>query len=105
MISTPPAAGAWTAPSVDDQLLELVCDDAELLAAEFHAIMTAEWPVPPTDGLGLATACDRPDSEVAHRVGSVLGPASRPRHPGVGGWARQRSPPRSTTRAPHVEGR
>jgi hypothetical protein len=98
MATTPPVTGAWTAPSVDEQLLDLICHDTDLLAAEFDAIMTAEWPAPPADRLGLVTARGQPGDEAACRVvGPVLGPVSRPRHPGIGGWARQRSPPRSST--------
>ena len=33
--------------SIDEQFLDLLCADEDLLAAEFAAIITAEWPTPP----------------------------------------------------------
>ena len=44
MSTTTAGLGART---VDEQLLEMICNDQELLAAEFEAIIAAEWPAPP----------------------------------------------------------
>lgn len=33
---------------IDDEFLELVCSDEDLLAAEFEAIIAANWPGPPS---------------------------------------------------------
>ena len=41
---TTPATGGTTARTVDEQFLDLICNDADLLAAEFDAIIAAEWP-------------------------------------------------------------
>jgi hypothetical protein len=97
-LTAPLAAGAQsgsaTAPSVVEQLLDVMFDDPELLAAEFDAIVTAEWPTPPVERRGPTTAADVPDSHARRWIDLALpGMASRPRHPGLGGWARQRSPP------------
>jgi len=84
-------ASAWT---VDEQFLDLICGDADLLAIEFDAIIAAGWPTLPADGPGRGAANDHPGSGETRRVaGALCGPVSRPRHPGIGGWARQRSPP------------
>jgi len=82
------------APSaVDETLIELVCDDADLLAAEFDAIIAVEWPTPPVECGRIAAACRHPGGGSAGVYDARHAPASRPRHPGIGGWARQRSPP------------
>jgi hypothetical protein len=88
-----PATGDTTAGSVEEQFLDLICSDVDLLAAEFDAIITAEWPEPPPSRPGRGAAGGNPDGAVHRAAGSVRGAASRPRHPGIGGWARQRSPP------------
>ena len=49
---TTPATGDTTARTVDEQFLDLICNDADLLAAEFDAIIAAEWPEPPPDRPG-----------------------------------------------------
>jgi len=81
-----PATGDASAWAIDEQFVDLICGDAELVAAEFDAIIAAEWPTPPVDGHagGGQTRCI---------AGAVRGPVCRPRHPGIAGWARQRSPP------------
>src|ERR1700750_2788438 len=80
--------------TVDEQFLDLICSDEDLLQAEFEAIIAAEWPSPPTTTPRPAPAAERPPSG-AHRAAAALGarPVTRPRHPGIGEWARQRSPP------------
>ncbi|HZC54072.1 MAG TPA: hypothetical protein VE441_16460 [Mycobacterium sp.] len=89
-MSSKPAPDTRVEPSVDDQFLDLICDDPDLLDAEFDAIIAAEWPEPPTAPPPL-------------RSGQVR---QRSRHPGVGGWARQRSPrPATTTTSNRQEGR
>ena len=81
------------APTVDEQFVRLIFSDEELLQAEFDAIIGAEWPPPvnpPThEQAGV------PTSDAAHDTdGRAAGRTTRPYHPGIGGWARQRSPPR-----------
>ena len=87
--------------SVDEELLELVCADEEFLRAEFDAIIAEEWPTnPPTaDPPGAAPA---PAPRQGWRPAPLDFRAGRgqPRHPGIGGWSRQRSPPRHTTAPP-----
>jgi hypothetical protein len=85
---------------IDELLLDLVCSDPELLSAEFDTIVTAEWPTPPVARLAVATAADPPDRTAGRLTLGVSKLASRPRHPGIGGWARERSPPRSRITAP-----
>ena|SRR6478736_910455 len=87
-----------TARNVDEQFLELICSDADLLKAEFDSIIAAEWsesPQPPADPGARGTAGGQPDSGLARPTDpdpdrDLVG---QPRHPGLGGWARQRSPP------------
>ena len=79
--------------AVDEQFLELICDDPDLLDAEFAAIVAAEWPVPP--------ARARPSAGVEHSGGGparrgTVGIGGRPTHPPSPvrpRWMRQRSPP------------
>jgi hypothetical protein len=90
-----PTPDARVEPSLDDQFLDLVCADEELLRAEFEAIIAAEWPIPPAAPPPRHPARIPPPPTGTRRPrlprsGQV---SQRPRHPGVGGWARQRSPP------------
>jgi hypothetical protein len=42
-----PAGPDLAAPTVDEQFYDLICADADLVAAEFDAIVAAEWPETP----------------------------------------------------------
>ena len=82
------------APSVEAQFVDLLCDDPDLLQAEFDAIIAAEWPEPPGHRFSRGPAGGYPDSRGYGRAAEPVGStATRPRHPGIGGWSRQRSPP------------
>jgi hypothetical protein len=81
--------------STDEQFLELLCADEDLLRAEFDAIIAAEWPgPPPAEPNGGRRSQPRPRSTRRRARARTAGLPSRPRHPGIGGWTRQRSPPR-----------
>src|ERR1700750_2531016 len=89
-----PATSDTTARTVDEQFLDLICNEQDVVGAEFEAIIAAACPKPPAarpvggalgEHAGRGAARRAPD-----RVRDF---ATRPRHPGVGGWARQRSPP------------
>ena len=83
-----------TERTVHEQFLDLIYGDTELLAAEFDAIIAAQWPEPPSDRPDHGAAGSNPGSAPARCAADpVRGPASRPRHPGIGERARQRSPP------------
>ena len=89
-----PAIGDTSAWAVDEQFLDLISRDADLLTAWFNAVVAAEWPTPPADRPGSGAAGGHPGGgETRRAAGVVRGPVSRPRHPGIGGWVRQRSPP------------
>jgi hypothetical protein len=95
MPTTAPASE--TTRTVDERFLDLIYGDPDLLAAEFDAIIAAEWPEPRVGRPGRSPAGRHPGRRPARRAaGPVQGLASRPRHPGIGGWARQRSPPLAT---------
>jgi hypothetical protein len=80
--------------SAEEEFLDLLLADDDLLRAEFDAIIAAEWPEPPADRPGSSVAGRPPGGGPSRRAADpVRGPVSRPRHPGIGGWARQRSPP------------
>jgi hypothetical protein len=81
------------AETIEDEFLALVCADEQLLQLEFDAIVSAQWADPPPDDSdgGLA---DEPAHVARTPESGTARPPTRPRHPGVGGWARQRSPPR-----------
>jgi len=91
---TTPGTADTTARTVDEQFLDLIYSDQELLAAEFNAIIAAEWPSPPANPHGRG-ATDRPPPVGQPTAQPTLPTtrASRPQHPDTGGWARQRSPP------------
>jgi len=81
--------------TLEEQFLELLCSDEDLVQAEFEAIIAAEWPSRPP---GRPPQYRPPGQPRTWPAGDSCGTggmrlASRPRHPGIGGWARQRSPP------------
>jgi hypothetical protein len=89
-----PATSDPAARTVDEQCVELICNDPDLLAAEFDAIIAAEWPQPPPDRPARGAASGHPGNGAARRPAQpVRDPVAPPRRPGTGGWARQRSPP------------
>jgi len=82
----------------EERFLDLIYSDADLLAAEFDAIIAAQWPEtaqpPPPEPRRFGAAGRSSGPHAARRAaGPVRGLRARPRYPGVGGWARQRSPP------------
>ena len=82
------------APTVDEQFSDLICADADLVAAEFDAIIAAEWPEPPTHRPGGRDAAGHPGSEGARgSADAVADPGSPARDPHVDRSARERSPP------------
>ena len=92
---TTPALADTAARTVDEQFLALMCSDEDLLRAEFDAIIAAEWPSPPPRTPRRGAAHRHPGQQYTHRRGGapVARAMPRPRHPGIGGWVRQRSPP------------
>lgn len=93
-MSTTSLTDGTAASTLDEQFLDLVCHDRQLLAAEFEAIVGAEWDEPPGECSGRETAGPCADHGGARRMPPVRDPApTLPRHPGRGGRSRQRSPP------------
>jgi hypothetical protein len=87
-------AGLAAMRGADEQFLDVICADEDLVRAEFDAIIAAEWPSPPPARPDRgADAERRPCRTRQRREASVADLPSRPRHPGIGGWTRQRSPP------------
>ena len=80
---------------VDEQFLQLICDDPELLAAEFDAIIAAEWPAPPTDEGGPKATC-----RAARGAGQDSGRMARRRsgNPAAAPGSRWMGPPAFTPR-------
>lgn len=85
---------------VAEDFVELLCADEDLLRDEFDAIIRANWPSPPPAAPDLGSSAGRGQRGALHRreVHAARLPR-RPRHPGIGGWMRQRSPP-ATEAAP-----
>jgi hypothetical protein len=81
--------------TIDEQFFALVCSDEQLLRAQFEEIVAAEWPTL-RPGPGRAAGPERSGRRAGRwsRSGGHL--PTRPRHPGVGAWVRQRSPPAVT---------
>jgi len=100
-MTTIPVTGDPSARTVDELFLDLVCSDADLLAAEFDAVIAAAWAEPPGDSSGTGVAGEHPATGAAPAAEPDRGLIRRPRHSRIGGWERQRSPPfdtRPTTR-------
>lgn len=80
--------------SVEEQFLDWLAEE-DLIAAEFDAIIAAEWPGPPPLRPGrCARGARRPGGPRRSRRRGVAPPGG-PYRPRLGGWARQRSPPAS----------
>ena len=84
--------GLPTAPT--DEFMELVCGDADLLRAEFDAIVAEEWggQPPPADS-PMARQNDQAPSHL-HREQARSKRADQPRARAMRPRNRQRSPPR-----------
>jgi hypothetical protein len=81
-------------PTTDEQFLELLCANEDLLRDEFDAIIAAEWPSPPPAEPDHGTRAKRGPRRGRHRrEANATRLPNQPRHPGIGRWARQRSPP------------
>jgi hypothetical protein len=87
------ATGEMSTRIVDEQFLDLICSDTDLLTAEFEAIIATAWPSPPASGAAYGGADGRPAGRPGRFADRPRALTARPRHPGVGGWMRQRSPP------------
>ncbi|MEP6650311.1 MAG: hypothetical protein ABJA74_10450, partial [Lapillicoccus sp.] len=80
--------------AAEEEFLAIVCADEDLLRAEFDAIIAAEWPSPPPDRPEDDDAVQRsPGTARRQPSGGQARLPNRARHPGIGGWSRQRSPP------------
>jgi len=92
--------------AVDDtaeQFRALICSDEDLLQAEFDAIIAAELPIPTTPRPRCGTVGDGNFSRAQDPAGSTGAyPTTQPRHPGVGRWGRQRSPPAAASHDPAI---
>jgi hypothetical protein len=105
MLTFTPAAGVTTARPVEERFVDLICGDADLLAAEFDAIIAAEWPTPPSSP--GRDASGGPPRGGADRRRRDLGrcPAWPERQPAAHGRRRQRSPPRAERPMTRQKGR
>jgi hypothetical protein len=96
------SAECGLAPTVDEQFVRLIFSDEELSQAEFEAIIAGEWPPPVSPPIHEQAGA--PTSDASHGTDAwVAGRVTRPHHPGIGGWARQRSPPPGQLRNPRPE--
>jgi len=78
--------------SIEADFVELVYNDSDLLMAEFEEIVADEWgPCPPDGEPASAAALGGPGH--SHPAPALIRDLLRPRHPGLGERARQRSPP------------
>src|SRR6478672_1585568 len=93
LLATVPAVQNHAADSLHEEFLELVCGDEQLLRAEFDAIIAQEWGSRPPPARPR-TPCPATRPRRWARPTRTLGLRPLlPRHPGIGGWSRQRSPP------------
>lgn len=93
-MDTASAGAEAAAPAMDDQFLALVCNDADLLDAEFEAIVAAEWPVPPEGTPPRSPEPVRPLPSVCRPLQRTSTRADPPARPlGWAGRAPERSPP------------
>ena len=99
MIVVPPTLhpdGFKATRSTDEQFLDLLLADEDLLRAEFDAIIAAEWPGQPPGRPGRGTRAERRPGGTQRRRPQAAGSPGWPRPLRIGGWPRQRSPPRAT---------
>ncbi|MGN9911774.1 hypothetical protein ACTMTJ_29970 [Phytohabitans sp. LJ34] len=79
--------------ALHDAFLDLVCDDQDLVDAEFDELIAASWTPPPPAPRAVPEPADRPPAESLTTAadppvaGRSTAPRTRP--------ARQRSPPRT----------
>src|SRR5438309_1929527 len=89
----PMGSGISDAAVVEQRFLDVICDDPDLLRAEFDAIVAGEWPEPPVPTPRREPAYGRPRRGGrgmrwrAARIGAEM------RDFGGQTWRRQRSPP------------
>jgi hypothetical protein len=80
--------------AAEEEFLAIVYADEDLLQAEFDAIIAAEWPSPAPDTPADDDAGERSPGRARRQPkGDQARLPNRARHPGIGGWSRQRSPP------------
>jgi len=85
--------------AAEEEFLAIVCSDEDLVRAEFDAIIAAEWPSLPPDTPEDDAPVERsPGAARRQPRGRQARLPKWPRHPGVGGWSRQRSPPARDSR-------
>ena len=91
-MSTMSAATASAPDAVEEEFWALLCEDEELVRAEFEAIVSAAWPDPPDP-----PAAPRPPTDPAGRVRPFVGSCSAEerteygcRGPEGDSWVRQR---------------
>jgi hypothetical protein len=87
--------------AADEEFLAIVCAEEDLLRAEFDAIIAAGWPSPSPDPPADDNAVQRSPGPARRQpnVGQARLPNRAPgRHPGIGEWSRQRSPPTRDSR-------
>jgi len=81
-----------------EEFLDLICNDTDLLAAEFDAIIAAAWPDPPEQPPQRDNAGGRPDGgRPSRRARRAPARPGEPGQPGIEASSRQRSPPAATT--------
>jgi hypothetical protein len=86
-----------------EEFLALVCSDAELLLAEFDAIIAAGWPALPPAEPGCRSAVEPPAGGTPRWVAHADGRPRRQGLPGTSWQARQRSPPAGAARKKPAE--
>jgi hypothetical protein len=96
------AATASAPDAVEEEFWALMCEDEELLRAEFEAIVSAAWPdppdpppapTPPTDPAGPVRPMVWPGFAEERTEYGCRGPEGY-------SWVRQRSPPLRTVSTP-----
>jgi hypothetical protein len=93
--ATLPVAASPVRASQEEEFLALLCADEQLVRAEFDAIIAAGWPAPPPGPGSRMPARGGPPARPRRRFPD-RSRQCRVRHPGAGGWRRQRSPPAAT---------
>lgn len=88
-------ASVDAARSSQEQFVELMCADAELVRAEFDAIIAAEWSQPPPDEPDSGPPPEPPPRGPRRLAsGQTPGLPNQKRRTGISASSRQRSPPR-----------
>ncbi len=86
--------------ALDSAFIDLICQDEDLVRAEFDALVAASWRLPPPEPPAVPRPADEPPGWPATHAEKGVPQAGR--RPGGAGLRRQRSPPNGSEVRPTI---